>query len=264
MDIYPCCNSMFLATAGDGGTQKQSNRLTVICKHWYTISLFQVYHNHITSFISSSLNKSFLIRPSLHTFLHLPHQHLKWTSSLPPCRAICRQSRWTPGALRRRHARTCWPQWCLAVSPASGGRSHYVVPAAHWNRHQYWSSHASSVTSINEASLQLKSRSCTGRHRWWQVLCSYQSTWGLTSPDRSHSGEVTVYVYDINQPILPTSFLVCSHVCVCLCGPFSCISFHKFSWQLSVFSLCSCGLISAFNWSFQLYISLWKSPSALI
>ena len=41
------------------------------------------------------------------------------------------------------------------------------------------------------------------------------------------------------------SFLFCSCVYFCLYGPFNCISFHKFSRQLSVFSLCSSGLISA-------------------
>ena len=40
-------------------------------------------------------------------------------------------------------------------------------------------------------------------------------------------------------------FLFCFCVCFCLCGPFNCISFHKFSWQLSAFSLCSSGLNSA-------------------
>ena len=41
------------------------------------------------------------------------------------------------------------------------------------------------------------------------------------------------------------SFSFCSCVYFCLYSPFNCISFHKFSWQLSVFSLCSSGLISA-------------------
>ena len=44
---------------------------------------------------------------------------------------------------------------------------------------------------------------------------------------------------------LAHSFLFCSCVYFCLYGPFNCISFHKFSRQLSAFSLCSCGLISA-------------------
>ena len=44
---------------------------------------------------------------------------------------------------------------------------------------------------------------------------------------------------------LAHSFLVCSCVCFCLCGPFNCISFHKFSRKLSAFSICSSGINSA-------------------
>ena len=51
------------------------------------------------------------------------------------------------------------------------------------------------------------------------------------------------------------SFLFCSCVCFCLHGPFNCISFHKFSQQLSAFSLCSSGPFLP-NWSFQLHVSL--------
>ena len=59
-------------------------------------------------------------------------------------------------------------------------------------------------------------------------------------------GDVVVYVKDINQPSVPASFSVCPAVSVsCLYGPFICISFHKFSRQLSAFSLCSSGLNSA-------------------
>ena len=55
----------------------------------------------------------------------------------------------------------------------------------------------------------------------------------------------------------------CFCVCFCLYGPFNCILFHRFSQQTFAFSLCSAGLFLP-HWSFQLYISLWKSPSALI
>ena len=52
---------------------------------------------------------------------------------------------------------------------------------------------------------------------------------------------------------LPTPFTL--FLCLFLsCGPFICISFHKFSRQLSVFSLCSPSLYLPY-WSFQLYIS---------
>ena len=60
------------------------------------------------------------------------------------------------------------------------------------------------------------------------------------------------------------SFLFCSCICFCLYGSFNCISIHRFSWQLSVFSLCSSGLVSALLLLSTMYISLWKSPSALI
>ena len=60
-------------------------------------------------------------------------------------------------------------------------------------------------------------------------------------------GDVTAYVKDINQPSFPTLFFFkfCSCVYFCPHGPFNCISFHKFSRHVSVFSLCSSGLISA-------------------
>ena len=42
------------------------------------------------------------------------------------------------------------------------------------------------------------------------------------------------------------NFALCLHLrYFCLYGPLNCISFHKFSQQLSVFSLCSSGPISA-------------------
>ena len=41
------------------------------------------------------------------------------------------------------------------------------------------------------------------------------------------------------------SYFIFSCVYFCLYGPFSCISFHKFSQKLSTFSLCSSSLISA-------------------
>ena len=60
----------------------------------------------------------------------------------------------------------------------------------------------------------------------------------------SRGGNVTVYVW--HKPTeLAHSFLFCSCVCLCFDGPFNCISFHKFYQQLSVFPLCSSGVISA-------------------
>ena len=57
-------------------------------------------------------------------------------------------------------------------------------------------------------------------------------------------GMFAVCEFDINQPSLPTPFYSVL-VFFCLYGPFNCILFHKFFRRLSVFSLCSSGLISA-------------------
>ena len=58
---------------------------------------------------------------------------------------------------------------------------------------------------------------------------------------------------------MPTPFVVCTCVGFCLYGPFNYISLHKFSWQLSVFSLCSSGLISALLLLSTVYIPLYES-----
>ena len=60
----------------------------------------------------------------------------------------------------------------------------------------------------------------------------------------SRGGDVTVYVWH-KPPELVHSVLFCSCICFFLYGPFSCISFRQFFRQLSVFWLCSSGLISA-------------------
>ena len=57
----------------------------------------------------------------------------------------------------------------------------------------------------------------------------------------SCGGDVAVYVLDIKQPSLPISF----HSVLVSYDPFIYTLFHKFSRQLSAFSLCSSGLISA-------------------
>ena len=63
-------------------------------------------------------------------------------------------------------------------------------------------------------------------------ICLCLSEFPVGSPSRGWN--VTLYVW--HKPTeLAHSFLFCSCVCFCLFyGPFSCISFHKFSWQLSV------------------------------
>ena len=60
----------------------------------------------------------------------------------------------------------------------------------------------------------------------------------------SRGGDVKVCVLDINQPSLPTPFTLFFGLFLSS-GPFTCISFHKFSRQFSVFSLCSPSFISA-------------------
>ena len=57
---------------------------------------------------------------------------------------------------------------------------------------------------------------------------------------------------------LAHSFSFCFYVCFCLYGSFSCISFHKFSRQLSAFSHCSSGLNSALLDLSTLIISLYE------
>ena len=64
-----------------------------------------------------------------------------------------------------------------------------------------------------------------------------------SSPSRG--GDVAVYVFLHKPTELAHSFLSCSCVYFCLYGPFTCISFHQFSRQLSAFSLCSSYLKSA-------------------
>ena len=66
----------------------------------------------------------------------------------------------------------------------------------------------------------------------------------------SRGGDATVYVWH-NPTVLAHSCLLCSCVYLCLYHPLSCISSHKLSRQLSVFWLCSSGLISALLYLFM-------------
>ena len=60
----------------------------------------------------------------------------------------------------------------------------------------------------------------------------------------SRGGDVTVFVW--NKPTeLAHCFLFRYCICFCLYDPFNYNLFHKFSLQLSLFSLCSSGLVSA-------------------
>ena len=60
----------------------------------------------------------------------------------------------------------------------------------------------------------------------------------------SRGGDVTVYVFNINQQSLPTPFYSVLVSVSVLC-PFSYMLFHKFSQQFFAFSLCSPNLIFA-------------------
>ena len=94
-----------------------------------------------------------------------------------------------------------------------------------------------------------------------QLMTVVMTYFKVPAGSPSHGGDVMVYVW--HKPTkLAHSFLFCSCVCFCLYGLFNCISFHKFSWQLSIFWLLPVLFLP--YWSFQLYITLWKSPSALI
>ena len=73
----------------------------------------------------------------------------------------------------------------------------------------------------------------------------------------SRGGDVAVFVFDINQPSLPTLFhsvLESISVVMALSAVFH--SIDKFSRQLSAFSLCSSGLISALLVLSTTYFSL--------
>ena len=102
-------------------------------------------------------------------------------------------------------------------------------------------------------------------------MCSFDSHWAqdtivaicrvpVDSPSRS--GDVVVYVKDINQPSLPTPFysiLVSVSVFMALSTVFHSINSPDNS---PLFHSVLPVLILPY-WSFRLFISLWKSPSAL-
>ena len=69
--------------------------------------------------------------------------------------------------------------------------------------------------------------------------------WRVPSGPPSRGGDVPVCVFWHKPTELAHTFLTALGVYFCLYDPFNCISFHKFSRQLSSFSSCSSGLISA-------------------
>ena len=100
---------------------------------------------------------------------------------------------------------------------------------------------------------------------------SATSTTVINNFTPSHGGDVTVCAW--HKTNLAHSFLFCSCVYFCVYGPCNCISFHKFFWQLFIFSLCSSGLVFAllvlsttwacaksflYTWSIELYRSKYQ------
>ena len=117
-------------------------------------------------------------------------------------------------------------------------------------------------------------RSCS---RWpnvivqtWQSEDSIQCVFVSTgSPSRG--GHIAVHVFDVNQPSLPTP-LYYVLVSISVYDPFNCISFHKFSRQLSAFSLffrffrsfVLPVLYPPYWWSFHLFMKVSFSPDLIL
>ena len=135
----------------------------------------------------------------------------------------------------------CWPQHLKTLSLTL----------------QKWKQVGSSAVHVSSSSFvlyiyALRTWSC---FPW--ILCCH--VW-VPAGSPSHGGDVTVYVW--HKPTeLACSFLFFSCVYFCLYGPFNCISFHKFSWQLSAFSPCSYSLISALLVFSNIYLLLKVSLS---
>ena len=83
----------------------------------------------------------------------------------------------------------------------------------------------------------------------------------ISAGSPSYGGNIVVYVCWHKPTEHAHSFLFCSwHLC--LYNPFNCICFHKFSWQFSIFSLCSSGVTSALLvlWTICLFVKVSFSP----
>ena len=126
-----------------------------------------------------------------------------------------------------------------------------------------------SGTSRSELLLTAKLRAfrqekCALLKKWTRALPAVKcallrtSLWGMCASWLCVVGMLRG-VSDMNQPSLPTPSLFYSCVYFCRYGPLNRISFHKVSRQLSVFRLCSSGLISALSVLSTTYISLYES-----
>ena len=103
-----------------------------------------------------------------------------------------------------------------------------------------------------------------GLHQPFLFVCLFALLFAFMSSPRAHIHVVGMlrFMSDINQPSLPTSFysvLVSVYLFMALS-----VDFHSInSPDNSQFSHSVLPVLSLPYWSFQLYVSLWKSPSTL-
>ena len=81
--------------------------------------------------------------------------------------------------------------------------------------------------------------------RVWITPTSLSLARALSLPSPRAHIHVVKMLWFIQPTELAYTYLFCSRVCFCSYGPFNYISFHKFSRQLSTFSHCFTGVISA-------------------
>ena len=86
----------------------------------------------------------------------------------------------------------------------------------------------------------------------WQAISPVLVVWHPTDPTSWSHGITWWGCCQRQKPTkLARSFLFCSCVYFCFCGPYNCTLFHKLFRQLSGFSLCSSGLIFCLNGPFN-------------
>ena len=96
-----------------------------------------------------------------------------------------------------------------------------------------------------------------------ELFSLYMSVYFVSTDSPSRGGDVAVYVW--HKPTeLAHSFLCCFCVCFFVFVALSTV-FHSINFpENSPFSHSVLPVLSLPYWSFQLYISLWKSPSAVL
>ena len=159
--------------------------------------------------------------------------------------------------------------FCVRSSPLRGGaedmKSRIVMFKEEWKIAWATKEALYQLISVNSHTLNLSSVSSPLNKSFvsYSVFCHVCSTSLVLVCVRPHEFTFTWWGFGgLCQRHKPTelvhSFLFCSCVRFCLYGPFNCILFHKVSRQLSVFSLCSSGLLSALIGPFN-YISVYES-----